>query len=130
MRYLIFVVFHCGFLPLSAVADSTAFVNVNVIAMTDDSVTPGQTVVINEGRIEAMGNVDITVLPQDAEIVDGTDRYLLPGLTEMHGHVTRTDPSSLDSVLGLFVANGVTTVRGMLGQLAHLKLRQQILDQV
>lgn len=129
MRYLIFVVFHCGFLPLSAVADSTAFVNVNVIAMTDDSVTPGQTVVINEGRIEAMGNVDITVLPQDAEIVDGTDRYLLPGLTEMHGHVTRTDPSSLDSVFGLFVANGVTTVRGMLGQPAHLKLRQQILDQ-
>jgi imidazolonepropionase-like amidohydrolase len=117
------------FSPLVATADSTAFVNVNVIAMSDDSISPAQTVVVSGDRIVAIGDVETTILPDDAKIVDGTDRFLLPGLVEMHGHVTSTTADSLDSLLGLFVANGVTTVRGMLGRPAHLDLRQRILDQ-
>ncbi len=116
-------------LSVTAAADSIAFVNVNVIAMTDDSVKPAQTVVVDGERIIAIGDVDATVLPDSARVVDGTDRYLLPGLAEMHGHVTDTSPPDLDWVLGLYVANGVTTVRGMLGRPAHLELREQILDQ-
>lgn len=116
-------------IPLAAIADSTAFVNVNVISMKDDSVMSAQTVIVSGDRIVAMGDVEVTVLPKEAQIVDGTDRYLLPGLTEMHGHVTSTTANSLDSLLGLFVANGVTTVRGMLGRPAHLVLRQRIIDQ-
>jgi imidazolonepropionase-like amidohydrolase len=119
----------CAFATHAANADSAAFVNVNVITMNDDSVIPAQTVIISGDRIVSIGNVEVTVLPDDAEIIDGTDRYLLPGLTEMHGHVTSTTADSLDSVLGLFVANGVTTVRGMLGRPAHLELRQRIIDQ-
>jgi imidazolonepropionase-like amidohydrolase len=119
----------CAFATQLANADSAAFVNVNVIAMNDDSVIPAQTVIVNGDRVVAIGDVEVTVLPDDAEIIDGTDRYLLPGLTEMHGHVTSTTADSLDSVLGLFVANGVTTVRGMLGRPAHLELRQRIIDQ-
>jgi imidazolonepropionase-like amidohydrolase len=119
----------CTFSTQVAIADSAAFVNVNVIAMNDDSVIRAQTVIVNGDRIVAIGDVEVTVLPGDAQIIDGTDRYLLPGLTEMHGHVTSTTADSLDSVLGLFVANGVTTVRGMLGRPSHLKLRQRIIDQ-
>ena len=119
----------CAFAAHIANADSAAFVNVNVIAMNDDRVIPAQTVIVSGDRIVAIGDVEVTVLPDDAEIIDGTDRYLLPGLTEMHGHITSTTADSLDSVLGLFVANGVTTVRGMLGRPAHLELRQRIIDQ-
>ena len=119
----------CAFATQLANADSAAFVNVNVIAMNDDSVIPAQTVIVNGDRVVAIGDVEVTVLPDDAEIIDGTDRYLLPGLTEMHGHVTSTTADSLDSVLGLFVANGVTTVRGMLGRPTHLELRQRIIEQ-
>lgn len=118
----------CTFATHLANADSAAFVNVNVIAMNNDGVIPAQTVIISGDRIVAIGDVEVTVLPEDAEIIDGTDRYLLPGLTEMHGHITSTTADSLDSVLGLFVANGVTTVRGMLGRPAHLELRQRIID--
>lgn len=129
MRYTLFVLILGACAPPVAIAGSTAFVNVNVIAMVDDRITPAQTVIVNDDRIIAIGDVDTTPLPEDAEVVDGTDRYLMPGLAEMHGHITSTAPASLDSVFGLFVANGVTTVRGMLGRSAHLDLRQRILDQ-
>lgn len=114
-------------LPMAAVADSTAFVNVNLIAMTDESVLPAQTVIVTDGRIVAIGAVTDTVLPEDAAVVDGTDRYLMPGFAEMHGHITDTAATSLDRVLGLYLANGITTVRGMLGRPSHLELRERIL---
>lgn len=129
MRYTLFALILGACAPPVAIAASTAFVNVNVIAMVDDRITPAQTVIVNDDRIIAIGDVDTTSVPEDAEVVDGTDRYLMPGLVEMHGHITSTAPASLDSVFGLFVANGVTTVRGMLGRPAHLELRQRILDQ-
>ena len=105
---------------------STAFVNVNVIPMTSDTVMYARTVIVTDGRIVTIGNVDSTSLPADAVVVDGTDRYLLPGLAEMHGHVPGGSAQSLSRVLSLYVANGVTTVRGMLGQPSHLELRKRI----
>jgi imidazolonepropionase-like amidohydrolase len=117
-------------LPASAAyAASTAFVNVNVIPMTSENVVESQTVVVTDGVIASIGDVAETVVPDDAFIVDGTDRYLLPGLTEMHGHVPGHTSANLERVLGLLVANGVTTVRGMLGQPSHLVVRQEIEDQ-
>ncbi|MDH3372796.1 MAG: amidohydrolase family protein [Gammaproteobacteria bacterium] len=107
---------------------STAFVNVNVIPMTTETVIEGQTVVVENGLIAAIGDVDLTPVPKDAELVDGTDRFLIPGLAEMHGHVPDIGTDYLDRVFSLFVANGVTTVRGMLGRPSHLALRQRLLD--
>ncbi len=107
---------------------STAFINVNVLPMTSETVVAGQTVIVRNGIIESIGAVDSTPVPKDAEVVDGTDRFLMPGLAEMHAHIPGAASQNLDRVLTLFVANGVTTVRGMLGQPSHLKLRQQLLD--
>ncbi len=111
-----------------ALAASTAFLNVNVIPMTEEQVVAGQTVIVEDGVITVIGDVDSVALPDDAEIVDGTDRYLMPGLAEMHAHVPGADSDQLDRVLTLFAANGVTTIRGMLGQPSHLALRQALLD--
>jgi imidazolonepropionase-like amidohydrolase len=107
-------------------AESTAFVNVNLISMMSERVQRGSTVVVVDGRIAAIGDVDETPLPDEAVIVDGTDRYLLPGLAEMHGHVPGDNSADLERVLHLYVANGVTTVRGMLGQPSHLEWRRAI----
>jgi len=128
-RSVLAVILVSGLVSSNAAAESTAFVNVNLIAMLDDRVVPAQTVVVSDGRIVAIGPVDITELPLGAMVVDGTDRYLMPGLVEMHAHIADTRSASLNSTLGLFVANGVTTVRGMLGRPEHLELRQKILDQ-
>ncbi len=109
-----------------ALADATAFVNVNVIPMTTEVVLRAQTVVVENGVITAIGNVDVVPVPENAAIVDGTDRYLMPGLTEMHGHVTGTGDAEIERLFSLFLANGVTTVRGMLGRPSHLRLRDDI----
>ena len=109
-------------------AQTTAFVNVNVVPMSSDAVIPAQTVLVEDGIISAIGSVDEIRIPIGAKAVDGTDRYLMPGLAEMHAHVPAADSENLDRDFSLFVANGVTTIRGMLGKPSHLALRQQILD--
>ena len=106
-------------------AESTAFVNVNVIPMTSEEVVPARTVIVVDGRIAAIGDVDNVPVPDDALVVDGTDRFLLPGLAEMHGHVPGAG-AGLERTLHLYVVNGITTVRGMLGQPSHLELRSAI----
>ncbi len=111
-----------------ALAAPTAFINVNVVPMTEDVVIAGQTVIVDGGLITSIGPVESTPVPRDSEIVDGTDRYLIPGLAEMHAHVPDVNSPELDRVLTLFVANGVTMIRGMLGRPSHLRLRQQLLD--
>lgn len=111
----------------AATAAPTAFFNVNVIPMSDERVLPAQTVIVDDGVITMIGPVDAVPLSDDTEIVDGTDRYLIPGLAEMHAHVP-DDAEEIDRVLTLFAANGVTTIRGMLGRPSHLALRRELLD--
>ena len=112
----------------AVIASTTAIINVSVVPMTDDRVLPGQTVIVRDGRIASIGNVEVLPVPEEAAVVDGTDRFLLPGLAEMHAHVPDTGTDAIDRVLTLFAANGVTTMRGMLGRPSHLQLRQELLD--
>ena len=109
-------------------ADMTAFVNVNVVPMTSDAVIAAQTVLVKDGVISAIGSVDEIRIPKGTQAIDGTDRYLIPGLGEMHAHVPDAASGELDRYFSLFVANGITTVRGMLGRPSHLALRQRLLD--
>lgn len=110
----------------SSQAATTAIVNVNVIPMTSETVVESQTVLINDGVISTIGPVADVAVPEDATVVDGTDRYLMPGLAEMHGHVTSTGDREIERLFSLFLANGVTTIRGMLGRASHLELRDSI----
>ncbi len=109
----------------SSAAQDVAFVNANVITMEDDAVMAGATVLVSGDRIVALGT-DVAV-PEGATRIDATDKYLVPGLAEMHGHVPRPDEPAqyTEDVLFLYVANGITTVRGMLGAPGQLELRQR-----
>ncbi|MDH3615801.1 MAG: amidohydrolase family protein [Gammaproteobacteria bacterium] len=124
----------CGFVFVAllgveaSLADTTVFVNVNVVPMTSRNLLTAQSVLVEDGVITAVDNVDTLRIPEGAKIVDGTDRYLMPGLGEMHAHVPAANSRNLDRDFSLFVANGITTVRGMLGQPSHIALRQQLLD--
>ncbi|MEM1173743.1 MAG: amidohydrolase family protein [Pseudomonadota bacterium] len=111
-----------------AQAESTAFVNVNVLTMTDDTVLRAQTVLVKNGVIDALGPVDATPVPEGTTIIDGTDRYLMPGLAEMHAHIAPVDSPGFQRTMDLFTVNGVTTVRGMLGHPSHLTLRDRLLS--
>jgi imidazolonepropionase-like amidohydrolase len=101
----------------------TAFVNVNVIPMDEERVLRNYTVVVEHGRVMEMGPAGSVTVPANAQRIEGSGKYLMPGLAEMHGHT----PSGLfaETVMFLYVANGVTTVRGMLGLDGHLELRRR-----
>jgi imidazolonepropionase-like amidohydrolase len=105
----------------------TVFQNVAVIPMDSERVLEGQTVVVRGERIESIGPSAGAEVPAGARVVDGRGRYLMPGLAEMHAHVPGgNDSRYVEEVLFLYVANGVTTARGMLGEPAHLELRERI----
>lgn len=101
--------------------------NVNVVPMDAERVLEAQTVIVRGERIEALGPASSVAVPDGARVIDGAGRYLVPGLAEMHAHVPGgADPRYVEEVLFLYVANGVTTARGMLGTPEHLALRERL----
>jgi hypothetical protein len=94
--------------------------------MTSETVIEAQTVLVEDRKIVTIGDVDDIPIAKGTEVIDGTDRYLMPGLSEMHAHIPHVTSTDLERVLQLYVANGITIARGMLGRPEHLDLRQQI----
>ena len=109
-------------------AQSTAFVGVTVIPMDRERTLANQTVVVTNGRITAMGPAASTTVPSGATRIDGAGKFLMPGLAEMHAHVPpqTTNDQLLRDIMFLYLANGVTTIRGMLGAPYQLQLREQL----
>ena len=105
---------------------TVAFTNVHVVPMDSERVLQDQTVIVRGDRIVSIGPAASASVPAGATRVDGRGKYLMPGLAEMHGHVPPpTAPKAFtDDVLYLFVANGITTVRGMQGAPGQLDLRE------
>jgi imidazolonepropionase-like amidohydrolase len=91
--------------------------NVTVVPATGGPSIPATTVLIRGDRIAVVGPSDAVTIPAEARVVDGTGKFLLPGLIDLHVHLSKTRGSAL----GLFVANGVTTVRDMGGDYDELR---------
>lgn len=108
---------------------ATVFVNVSVIPMDTERVLENQTVIVREGRIAEIGAADKIKIPTDAVQIDGRGKFLMPGLADMHAHL-QTGAGTLDDAAGqqlnLFLMNGVTTVRNMIGKPEHLVLRDKV----
>lgn len=124
--------------PLAAQQDAPTIIrDVAVIDVLDGSVIEHRSVVIHDGRIAAIGPAAEVIAPAGAEVVDGSGKYLIPGLWDMHTHLLwSTDatehaftemPRDVDGwtlweryygpTLDLMVANGVTGIRDMTGSL-------------
>ncbi len=96
--------------------------NVSVIDALNPIVQPNKTVIIIGNRIKAIGEKGKVSIPAKARIINGKGKYLIPGLWDSHVHL-----SSAEYSLPLFVANGVTSVREMGGDLRHVKdLRERV----
>jgi imidazolonepropionase-like amidohydrolase len=107
-------------------APMTAFVDVTVVPMDRERVLDHQTVVVRDGRILSVARARGAAIPTGARRIDGRGKFLMPGLAEMHGHIPGQSGTFAESVMLLFVANGITTVRGMLGNPAQFELRRAI----
>jgi imidazolonepropionase-like amidohydrolase len=92
------------------VAADLAFTYVNVVDVASGRVLPEQTVLIGGNRIAAVAPAGSVVIPRGAQVVDARDKYLIPGLWDMHAHVLF---EGMDGYLALLVANGITGIREM-----------------
>ncbi|HEX8399408.1 MAG TPA: amidohydrolase family protein [Pyrinomonadaceae bacterium] len=106
---------------------TTAFVGVNVIPMDKERVLQNQTVIVKNGLIAEIGDTKKVKIPKDAVVIDGKGRFLIPGLVDMHTHLLSDGDDYPDSIaedeLRVMVANGVTTIRFMIGTPEQLVLR-------
>ena len=127
----LFIALIFGFAGMAASisAQTIAFTNVSVIPMDRERVLANQTVVIKNGLIAEIGNANKVKLPKGAVRIDGTGKYLIPGLVDMHTHLLSDSNEYPDSIgpheLRVMVANGVTTVRFMIGTPELLALRSR-----
>ena len=119
----LFVLFAC----LTSSAQTVAFVGVNVIPMDRERVLTDQTVIVKNGVIAEIGSSNKVKVPADATRVDSKGKYLIPGLVDMHTHLLSDGDEFPDSIAGdelrVMVANGVTTIRFMIGTPEQLVLR-------
>jgi len=90
-------------------ASSIAFRGVTVVDVTGGPSRPGQTVLISGNRIVAVGASRDVRVPSGTRVVDARGKYVIPGLWDLHTHVTMFGRSSL----ALLIANGVTGIRDM-----------------
>lgn len=126
----------------------TAFVDVNVVPMDREQILAHQTVLVDGNQIVALGPVGEIKIPTSAVRVDGTGKFLIPGLADMHAHLpafgrlvrlswmkrelqgeihdhvfTAEDRVEAERMLALYAITGVTTIRVMHGWADMLDLR-------
>ncbi len=113
-------------------AENLVLDNVRLVDVATGTLSEPQTVYVEDGWfVSALGadggNANDGSSDEKVRRINGEGGYLLPGLAEMHAHVPPASESQrVDDLLQLFLAHGVTTVRGMLGEPGHLLLRSQL----
>ena len=97
-----------------------AIVDVTVIPMDRERLLNHQVVIVRGDRIAEVGSMGSVRVPPAAVRIDGRNRYLLPGMFDMHAHVEDTTD------MLLWLAKGFTTVRNLEGRPQHLQWRRSI----
>ena len=122
-------------LPLTSCApprkDVLAITHVGVVDMTGAPPRADQTLIIEKQRITALGPSDSTEIPRGAQILDARGKFLIPGLVDMHIHLTAAgEPDgSRKFIVPLLLANGITGVRDMGGYVDSIfPLRKEIAE--
>jgi hypothetical protein len=103
---------------------AVAFEGVSVIPMDRERVLDAHTVIVHDGRIAEIGATGAVAVPANATRVDGRGKFLIPALSEMHAHLP-TEREDAERVLFMYVANGIGTIRSMLGDPAHFTFRER-----
>ncbi len=104
-----------------------AISDVTIIDATGAPAKPNMTVIITGDRITKIAKTAEVAIPKNAQVIDGTGKFLIPGLWDMHVHTLFKGLP--ESYFPMFIANGVTGVRDMGGDLGFLKqLRKDIIE--
>ncbi|MEM9849791.1 MAG: hypothetical protein AAF847_18015, partial [Bacteroidota bacterium] len=91
--------------------------NVNILSPNCEQFIPQQSVLVENGEIT---KIDTQIsMPPNIEIIDGTGKFLIPGLIDAHVHLWQSPNDLL-----LYIANGITEIRELIGSDEHLKWKQ------
>lgn len=91
---------------------------------TSTTVNRDRSVLVSNGLITQIGGAGAKA-PEGGIRVDGRGKFLMPALAEMHAHIPN-DPAEAERVLFMYVANGIGTIRSMLGDPSHFRLRERV----
>ncbi len=104
---LFLFIFGCGSPPTLAIT------HVSVVDVVAGAVDSDQTVVVRGRRIASVGPAAATPAPNGVRVIDGRDKYVIPGLWDLHVHLSASDLPAL-------VQRGITGARDMGGDLEEL----------
>lgn len=107
-------------------SQSLVIKDVQVLTMESDQIERNQTIIIEDGVVQWIGPDNEADYASTSMIIDG-DYYVMPGLAEMHAHIPSSGQGreAMENTLALYLTQGLTTIRGMLGDPAHLELREE-----
>jgi imidazolonepropionase-like amidohydrolase len=106
-----------------APASATWIHSVTIVDPVDGSVTPKMSIRINNGLIEAITPADQAPRESSEQVIDGGDRFAVPGYNDMHVHAIQRDHPELG--FATMLAEGVTGIRQMLGTPTMLRNRAE-----
>ena len=128
LLYFLFVLYGCNNpTPKQEFSKSAILIrDVNIINVRDGSIGTNKHILIDSGRIYKISDTEID-FPKNQLTIAGTGKFIMPGLAEMHAHIPpeAAGKQHIDNMLFLYLSNGVTTIRGMLGHPHHLTLKKQ-----
>jgi len=104
---------------ISVNAAVVAITNVTIIDGTGTTPKTNQTIILNNDRIDDVGDTTSITIPEGATVIDGTGKTVIPGLVMLHEHLFYTKPFEDWFSVGqmtftfprLYLAGGVTTMR-------------------
>lgn len=96
-------------------SEKLVFIHVTVINATGSLPKSNMTVVITGNRITEIGKTSKVHTPRGSQVIDASNKFLIPGLWDMHVHGACDRRWGKNICLPLFIANGITGVRDMGG---------------
>lgn len=108
---------------------TTAIVDVTVIPMTKEVNLEHYNVLIRHGKIAALGKITDLKIPENAKVIDGKGKFVVPGFFDMHAHFFYEQVDNVNTCeaeLKLMLANGLTTVRIECGDSLYLICRENV----
>jgi len=129
-RLLLAVVLLPSFLAAGP-SSQLAIIHVTVVDATGRAPQPDQTVLISGDRIAFIHAFATAKIPKEVRTIDASGKFLVPGFWDMHVHIAglNADPAwSKQVLLPLLLANGITGVRDMGGDLSALLAWQRWIE--
>ena len=103
----------CGYKSNSICENCFVIINTNIIDVELGKVDSGMSLILKDNLIIELGKAKAIQTPKNATIIDGKDKFIIPGLWDMHAH-TSSDSITRQVAYPLFIANGITGIRDMI----------------